>query len=859
MRKFLLLIGLGFCFSTEAQIITTVAGTYTYGYTGDEGQAVAAELNNPYGIVIDGVGNIYISDQNNNRIRKINTAGIISTIAGSGTQGYSGDGGAATLASFYSPEGLSFDGAGNLYIADWYNNVVRMINTAGIINTVAGNGTASYNGDGGAATAAGLNRPSGITFDSESNMYIADEINNVIRRVNTAGIISTFVGNGYAAGTTSGSYGGDGGQATAAGLYYPRGLAFDGIGNMYFADQGNNFIRKVNTSGIISSFAGSGIPANNFGYSGDGGAATAAKLYNPSGLALDGEGNVYIVDSENNVIRKINTAGIISTVVGNGFDAGLGSGGYSGDEGFSTSAELSLPRGLAFDGVGNMYIADYLNNRIRKVSLPLNGVTVNSTTICVGDSTTLMASGATSYTWMPAIGLNIATGANVVANPITPTTYTVIGAKGDSMGLATSIVTVYPLPTITINTATICAGSAAALTASGANTYTWSTGTTGATISQSPTITSNYTVSGVNGVGCLGLATSTVTVVSTPSIAVIATSNTICRGVLDTLIANGATTYSWAPTVGLSISTGAIVIANPTATTAYSVTGTNGGCLAVSTLTIIVSQLPSVPQPLDSTIIYCQGTATYSPINVNGTGVILWSTNPSMNPVINEGNSYTPTTLPLGTTTYYLVDSSIVNGCVNPSVDSVAVTVSVGTVPTVSYLLVPDSVPHVWDLYVYYSANTINAKWYWGDGTDTLAIYPFHNYDSAGTYNICVTVYNACGDSASFCQNDSIYRATSNSMIKVNVIQSTTGINQLSSNNNQISIYPNPNNGSFVIEPKNAITQTMQLYDVNGKLVLSQTINGTTIIDASRLNEGVYNITIINDEGILNKRIVIVR
>ena len=182
----------------RAQIISTFAGNGTAAYTGDGGQATAAGLNTPYGVAVDASGSVYISDYNNHRIRKVNTSGIISTFAGNGTAGYTGNGGQATAAELSYPRGVAVDAAGNVYIADYNNNVIRMVNTAGIISTFAGNGTQGYTGDGGPATAAALNYPQGVAFDALGNVYIADVSNNRIRKVSTAGTISTVAGNGTA-------------------------------------------------------------------------------------------------------------------------------------------------------------------------------------------------------------------------------------------------------------------------------------------------------------------------------------------------------------------------------------------------------------------------------------------------------------------------------------------------------------------------------------------------------------------------------------------------------------------------------------------------------------------------------------
>jgi trimeric autotransporter adhesin len=328
----------------------------TGGFSGDGGAATVAELYHPAGVVVDNIGNIYISDLQNGRVRKVNTTGVISTYAGNGVSSYSGDGGPATAAELRYPYGLALDNTGNLYISDNSNNRIRKVDAAGIISTYAGNGVEGYTGDGGSATAAELALPFGLAIDVSDNLYIADYSSSHIRKVNTIGIISTIAGISLA------GYAGDGGPATASELDGPQGVAVDGIGNVYIADYINNRIRFINTSGIISTIAGNGFGAPFAGgYSGDGGAATSAELYNPTDVKVDGLGNIYIADDDNIRVRVVNLNGIISTYTG------IGDGGYSGNGGPATSAEISSPQGIAVDGSGNLYIADLYNNVVRIV------------------------------------------------------------------------------------------------------------------------------------------------------------------------------------------------------------------------------------------------------------------------------------------------------------------------------------------------------------------------------------------------------------------------------------------------------------------------------------------------------------
>jgi uncharacterized protein (TIGR03437 family) len=380
--------------------VTRVAGNTIAGYAGDGGQATNAELSlglvlgfaGPGGIAVDRVGNIFIADTGNHRIRRVSASGVIATVAGNGNFGSTGDGGPAVDATLEWPVGIAADSAGNLYVADRGTNSIRRISTDGIIATVAGNGRAGYSGDGGSATEATLGGPNGLTIDRSGNLFIADSYNNRIRKVTPDGIISTVAQLPYpiavttdstgnllavqldsgarlvrispdqtistiAGGDASGFYG-DGGPAASAGLWNPFAVALDASGAIYIADTANNRIRKISPEGIISTIAGTGDPAS--AYSGDGGPARGASLLLPWGVAVDSRGTLFISDSGANRIRQVSQDGTITTI------AGTGEYGFSGDGGPAKQARLSGPFGLTLDGAGNLYFID--GSRIRRVS-----------------------------------------------------------------------------------------------------------------------------------------------------------------------------------------------------------------------------------------------------------------------------------------------------------------------------------------------------------------------------------------------------------------------------------------------------------------------------------------------------------
>jgi len=385
-------------------VISTFAGGGVCGYGGDGGPRKAALFNGTEGLAFDSQGNLLLADAANDRVRKISPAGIVTTIAGNGTRGYSGDGGPATHASLAVPVAVAADPSGNVYIAESYNYIIRMVDTAGVIHTVAGNNTYGFSGDGGPATSAQITSPAGVWADASGNFYISDSSNGRIRKVDSSGTITTFAGSGgqrntgsggpatqaglggtyglfvaqgtmyiatgsnvwvidmttetatLIAGNADGSMGfnGDGHLALSTTFNYVEEVAVDTAGNLLVVDSSNQRVRKIDASQMVTTFAG--------GYVGDGGAPTAASLnlgYIGGRIAFDPSGNLYVADTLKNRVRKVSTTGVITTFAGTGLS------GSSGDGGLATAATLNQPVGLAIDRNGNVFIAD--NGVIRKV------------------------------------------------------------------------------------------------------------------------------------------------------------------------------------------------------------------------------------------------------------------------------------------------------------------------------------------------------------------------------------------------------------------------------------------------------------------------------------------------------------
>ncbi|MBI4325065.1 MAG: VCBS repeat-containing protein [Chloroflexi bacterium] len=337
-------------------IIVTVAGTGTAGYSGDGSLASAAQLNSPFGVALDAAGNILVGDMQNQRVRRVGIDGTITTIAGTGEAGFSGDGGPAGSAVFNWPRGLTVDQAGNVYVCDNLNHVVRRISAAGVVTSVAGKPWSKYPGEGGLATQAPLGGPTSVAVDAGGNVHVTDIGYHIVRRISPEGLLTTVAGSGAA------GYGGDGGAATAASFHDPYGVAVDQAGNLYVADFWGHRVRRIGADGVITTIAGTGPGGEaGGGFSGDGGKATEAVLNRPKELAVDAQGNVYVVDLGNRKIRRIGVDGIIRTI------AGTGEAGYNGDGQPATAAQLSDPWGIAVGRSGDVFLADTFNHRIRRI------------------------------------------------------------------------------------------------------------------------------------------------------------------------------------------------------------------------------------------------------------------------------------------------------------------------------------------------------------------------------------------------------------------------------------------------------------------------------------------------------------
>jgi len=548
---------------TPAGVVTTLAGTA--GQIGSaDGTGAAASFWYPEAVAVDGAGNVYVADRNNATIRKVTPAGVVTTLAGSAGQNGSADGTGAA-ASFSYPSGVAVDGAGNVYVADSDNNTIRKVTAAEVVTTLAGSVGLSGSADGTGA-AARFSYPTGVAVDGAGNVYVADYYNDTIRKVTPAGVVTTLAG-------TAGQYGSADGTGATARFSYPTGVAVDGAGNVYVADSDNNTIRKVTPAGVVTTLAGSSGQRG----SADG-AGAAASFYNPTGVAVDGAGNVYVADTDNYTIRRVTPAGVVTTLAGT-------AGQYGSADGTGATARFSYPSGVAV-GAGNVYVAD---QTIRKVT-PAGVVT---TIVGAAPSSPLTPSSSIPGPLPAALGAPN----GVAVNQITGSLYL---TDAYAVLVAFNPLNVSPM------TATVAAGAQQTFAASaGAGVYTWSLSTNNS--GGSITSTGSYTAGSTGGVTDTIIVTDSMGNAATATVAVLAplviTSGsggtvTVLAGGQQALTASGGTgPYTWSLSTnnsGGSITSAGVYTAGPTTgvTDTVKVTDSTG---ASTTISVLVTSPVPVP------------------------------------------------------------------------------------------------------------------------------------------------------------------------------------------------------------------------------------------------------------------------
>ncbi|PQJ09265.1 hypothetical protein CJD36_018625 [Flavipsychrobacter stenotrophus] len=750
-------------------IISTIAGNGTAAYTGDGSLATAATLNTPTDVVKDAAGNIYVSDKDNNVIRKISTTGVITTFAGTGSAGHSGDGGPATAATLRNPTYMAMDGSGNLFVCDFtgggftFGGYIRKINSSGVISTIAGNlSGSSFSTNGTPATSANFFGISGICVDGSGNIYFSHEdfSSSRILKIDNGGALHLIAG--------SGGLTGDGQPATSTYLYNINGIAIDGSGNMFFCDA--NRVGKINAAGLLFTIAGS---VSSPGHTGDGGAANAATLNDPRDVAVDGSGNVYIAEYGSSCIRKINSSGVISTF------AGTTVAGYSGDGGAPAAAKLTAPTGISIDAGGSLYIADASINRVRVVG-GCNVVTnvapaytlsaPQSLTVCknnaAGDIKSLLhvndADAGQTETWTqqsaPAHGTlvftsatassgstNITPGGTITYQPTTgysgSDAFTVRVSDGTATADMVVNVTVTAVTTSVFSQTNIaCNGGStgdATIAASGGSapyTYSWAPGS--ATAATAPGLSAGtYTVTVSDANLCAAIQTVTLTQPSGITSSVSPQTNVDCNGNNNgaaTVIASGVSgtlSYSWAPTGG--------TLATATGLTAgtYTCTITDGNACTHDQLVTITQPAALIATMTATTNVSCNGgsngaaTVTAS----GGTSSYTYSWAPT------GGAAATATGLVPGTYTVSVTDANLCATTQTVTITQpVVLTASISATTNVSCNGGSNGRASVT---VGGGTPSYNYSWAPSGGTAATAL-------AAGSYTVTITDANSCTQTA---------------------------------------------------------------------------------------------------------------
>ncbi|MCX6725052.1 MAG: NHL repeat-containing protein, partial [Candidatus Saccharibacteria bacterium] len=531
-----------------SNVVSTLAGSGSAGSA--DGIGTAASFKTPTGIAVDNSGNIYVADNGNNKIRKITPAGVVNTLAGSGSVG--SNNGTSSSASFNGPYSVAVDNSFNVFVADYQNYKIRQVNSAGDVTTFAGSGNqVSIDGTG---TNASFNYPSGIAQDNAGNKYVTDVVGHKIRKITPSGVVTTFAG--------SGSYGFADGTATAAKFYWPTGIVVDAMGYVYVADYGNNRIRKITPAGEVTTLAGSGSAGS------DNGTGLSASFNHPKSLALDGAGNLYVADMSNNYIRKVTPSGVVTTFAGNGATGST--------DGVLASASFYEPNGVAVDGTGNIYVADMGNNKIRKIAssggytitpalpagLIMDGFNINikvnaACTPTISSNSTNICSSALPYSWN---GLTFNAAGTQTKTGLT-----------NAAGCDSSA-------TLTVTVKAVTSSSSSIAICSSALPYSWNGLTFNAAGTQTKT---GFT----NAAGCDSSATLTITVK-----AVTSSSNSIA-------ICSSALPYSWN---GLTF--------NAAGTQTKTGFTNAAGCDSSATLTVTVKAVTSS----SNSIAICSSALPYS-------------------------------------------------------------------------------------------------------------------------------------------------------------------------------------------------------------------------------------------------------
>lgn len=684
---------------SSAQIISTYAGNGSGNESGDGSLASAAGVPYPYAVCVDAAGNLYITSTN--KIRKVDAAtGIITSIAGTGQPGFSGDGGPARNATMHFPFGICADRQGNIYVSEYNNQRIRKINTAGIISTVAGNGTIGFSGDNGPAVNATLNVPKGLCADAAGNVYFADLYNSRVRKIDAAtGIITTIAGNG------STTHSGDGGAAQNAGVPTPVNVCLDANSNLYIVEvnkQNTNRIRKVNlATGIITTVAGL-APMS---FSGDGGAATSATLFDPSAVCVDAAGNIYITTYDDGRVRKVDAAtGIITTI------AGIGSYGYAGDCGPPANAVFDRPTGICVNSRGDLYIADNFNSRVREISsysynTPEVTVTASDTIICPGMTITFKAINKSGnrfpvYQWM-VDGKDVGTNdtlytTNALSNGSVVTCRMTVplcaggSTKDFSDPIRITVSRLNPKVSIASSVTSICKGSPITFTttfskAGNAPTFQWVINGVVTPFTGYTFITSNLSNGDV--VSCIMTVDPAVTCAnsttansnsiaikvngtSAASVSITASDNNFCEGKTVSFTATpvnaGTPTYQWQVN-GSNVGSNSSTYTSSTLINGDMVTcilATTNDCSVVmnypsNSITMAVKRKPVITiSPADTTVIQGVQVQLAAALSANTTSY-TWS------PAINLVNAQTtkPLTVSMFNTTTYTLKAITSEGC----------------------------------------------------------------------------------------------------------------------------------------------------------------------------------------------------